>query len=143
MGEIHCIRWHLLHLQIDCVSPAAHANFVRLTVRPILLELHLQSSQMILDAWVFKQACPAGAGSAATAAHMPAMLLHCAAELMSFIVFAAPQCTPPCPAGERIKQSIPGTNEYEATHGMTGAHRTVEQAKAHVPGEARLHATPT
>ncbi|KAF6255111.1 hypothetical protein COO60DRAFT_1537194 [Scenedesmus sp. NREL 46B-D3] len=36
--------------------------------------------------------------------------------------------------GERIKQSIPGTNEYEATHGMTGAHRTVEQAKAHVPG---------
>jgi hypothetical protein len=43
--------------------------------------------------------------------------------------------------GERVKQSIPGTNEYEATHGMTGAHRTVEQAKAHVPGteEHRIH----
>jgi hypothetical protein len=43
--------------------------------------------------------------------------------------------------GERVKQAIPGTNEYEATHGMTGAHRTVEQAKAHVPGtdEHRIH----
>jgi hypothetical protein len=35
---------------------------------------------------------------------------------------------------ERVKAAVPGTNEYEATHGMTGAHRTVEQAKAYVPG---------
>lgn len=37
--------------------------------------------------------------------------------------------------GERIKESIPGTREYEATHGMTGAHRGAEQMKAHIPGK--------
>lgn len=36
--------------------------------------------------------------------------------------------------GEQVKGAIPGTREYEATHGMTGAHRTVEQAKGYIPG---------
>jgi hypothetical protein len=38
--------------------------------------------------------------------------------------------------GERIKESIPGTREYEATHGMTGGHRGAEQLKSHIPGES-------
>lgn len=36
--------------------------------------------------------------------------------------------------GERIQQAVPGTHAYEATHGMTGAHRGVEQMKAAIPG---------
>lgn len=38
--------------------------------------------------------------------------------------------------GERVMQSVPGTDQYEATHGMTGAHRAVEQGKAYIPGAA-------
>lgn len=43
--------------------------------------------------------------------------------------------------GERIKESIPGTDEYRATHGVTGAHVNAEKMKAHIPGteEHRLH----
>ncbi len=36
--------------------------------------------------------------------------------------------------GERIKESIPGTREYEATHGMTQGHQTAQQVKSHIPG---------
>lgn len=36
--------------------------------------------------------------------------------------------------GERVMGAIPGTHEYEAQHGMTGAHRAVEQGKAMIPG---------
>lgn len=50
-------------------------------------------------------------------------------------------CCPsaPCAGGatmtERIKESIPGTREYEATHGMSDSHRGMEQLKANIPGE--------
>jgi len=30
--------------------------------------------------------------------------------------------------------AIPGTREHEAMYGMSGAHRTVEQAKGYIPG---------
>jgi len=42
---------------------------------------------------------------------------------------------------ERVKAAIPGTDEYVATHGVTGAHRTVQQAKEYIPGteEHRMH----
>jgi hypothetical protein len=36
---------------------------------------------------------------------------------------------------ERIKEAIPGTREYEATHGMSDSHRGMEQLKANIPGE--------
>lgn len=36
---------------------------------------------------------------------------------------------------ERIKESIPGTREYEATHDMTDTHRGTQQLKANIPGE--------
>jgi len=34
-----------------------------------------------------------------------------------------------------LQQHMPGTNEYEATHGMDNAHRNVEQMKGYIPGK--------
>eukprot|EP00775_Hariotina_reticulata_P007261 gene7261-7474_t len=36
--------------------------------------------------------------------------------------------------GQQMKQHMPGTNEYEATHGMDNAHRNAEQLKGYIPG---------
>jgi hypothetical protein len=40
--------------------------------------------------------------------------------------------------GDRIKESIPGTREYEATHGMTEGQRGAMQFKSHIPGKGYL-----
>lgn len=34
-----------------------------------------------------------------------------------------------------LQQHVPGTNEYEATHGMDNAHRNAEQLKGYIPGK--------
>jgi hypothetical protein len=40
--------------------------------------------------------------------------------------------------GERIKESIPGTREYEGTHGMTEGQRGAEQLKSYIPGKGHM-----
>jgi hypothetical protein len=43
---------------------------------------------------------------------------------------------------ERLKEGIPGTREYEATHGMTQGHRGAEQVKSYIPGMCLMQPEP-